>query len=179
MVCFGCFERVFCGACGDFCKSWFASVDSDVATAVRAIVMTVFIVGFVVAMGKGPQLTQLTSKDMVFIVLSGVAGAISWLLYFAALKMADTSKVTPVDRASLLFVLVLSALLLGEQITPKDCNSNSNFAAKTMQNMIQISSRGSIHGIKNYFELRRLESFYVQLFFNKFNLGYCRVNPFQ
>jgi transporter family protein len=52
-------------------------------------------------------------------VLSGVAGAISWLLYFAALKMADASKVAPVDRASLLFVLILSALLLGEKITLK------------------------------------------------------------
>jgi len=94
-------------------------VDSNVATAVRAVIMAVFIVGFVVAMGKGPQLTQLTSRDMVFIVLSGVAGAISWLLYFAALKMADASKVAPVDRASILFVLVLSALLLGEQVTLK------------------------------------------------------------
>jgi transporter family protein len=94
-------------------------VDSNVATAVRAVIMTVFIVGFVIAMGKGPQLTQLTGKDLVFIVLSGVAGGISWLLYFAALKMADASKVAPVDRASLLFVLVLSALLLGEQITLK------------------------------------------------------------
>ena len=72
------------------------SVDSNVATAVRAIVMAVFMVGFVIAIGKGPQLTQLTSKDMIFIVLSGVAGAISWLLYFAALKMADASKVAPV-----------------------------------------------------------------------------------
>jgi transporter family protein len=95
------------------------SVDSNVATAVRAIVMAVFMVGFVIAIGKGPQLTQLTSKDMIFIVLSGVAGAISWLLYFAALKMADASKVAPVDRASLLFVLILSALLLGEKITLK------------------------------------------------------------
>jgi transporter family protein len=94
-------------------------VDSNVATAVRAIVMAVFMVGFVIAIGKGPQLTQLTSKDMIFIVLSGVAGAISWLLYFAALKMADASKVAPVDRASLLFVLILSALLLGEKITLK------------------------------------------------------------
>ncbi len=94
-------------------------VDSNVATAMRAVIMAVFIVGFVVAMGKGPQLTQLTSRDMVFIMLSGVAGAISWLLYFAALKMADASKVAPVDRASILFVLVLSALLLGEQVTLK------------------------------------------------------------
>jgi transporter family protein len=94
-------------------------VDSTVATAVRAIVMAVFLVVFVTAMGKEPQLTQLTSRDMVFIALSGVAGAVSWLLYFAALKLADASKVAPVDRASLLFVLVLSALILGEKITFK------------------------------------------------------------
>jgi len=112
-------DAFFAALVAIFAKVGLQGVDSNVATAVRAIVMTVFVVGFVVAMGKGPQLTQLTSKDMVFIVLSGVAGAISWLLYFAALKMADASKVAPVDRASLLFVLVLSALLLGEKITLK------------------------------------------------------------
>jgi transporter family protein len=112
-------DAFFAALVAIFAKVGLQGVDSNVATAVRAIVMTVFMVGFVIAIGKGPQLTQLTSKDMVFIVLSGVAGAISWLLYFAALKMADASKVAPVDRASLLFVLVLSALLLGEQITLK------------------------------------------------------------
>jgi transporter family protein len=112
-------DAFFAALVAIFAKVGLQGVDSNVATAVRAIVMTVFIAGFVVAIGKGPQLTQLTSKDMVFIVLSGVAGAISWLLYFAALKMADASKVAPVDRASLLFVIMLSALLLGEKITLK------------------------------------------------------------
>ena len=112
-------DAFFAALVAIFAKVGLQGVDSNVATAVRAIVMTVFIVGFVVAMGKGPQLTQLTSKDMAYIVLSGVAGAVSWLLYFAALKMADASKVAPVDRASLLFVLILSALLLGEKITLK------------------------------------------------------------
>jgi transporter family protein len=112
-------DAFFAALVAIFAKVGLQGVDSNVATAVRAIVMTVFIVGFVIAMGKGPQLTQLTSKDMAYIVLSGVAGAISWLLYFAALKMADASKVAPVDRASLLFVLILSALLLGEKITLK------------------------------------------------------------
>ncbi|MGB9778577.1 MAG: EamA family transporter [Candidatus Bathyarchaeales archaeon] len=112
-------DAFFAALVAIFAKIGLQGVDSNVATAVRAIVTAVFIVGFVIAMGKGPQLTQLTSKDMAYIVLSGVAGAISWLLYFAALKMADASKVAPVDRASLLFVLVLSALLLGEKITLK------------------------------------------------------------
>jgi len=102
-----------------FAKIGLQGVDSDVATAVRAIVMMVFIVTFVVSIGKGPQLTQLTGKDAGFIVLSGIAGALSWLFYFAALKLADASKVAPIDKASILFVLVLSALLLGEKITLK------------------------------------------------------------
>ncbi|MGC8999183.1 MAG: EamA family transporter [Candidatus Bathyarchaeia archaeon] len=112
-------DAFFAAMVAIFAKIGLQGVDSNVATAVRAIVMVVFIVGFVVAMGKGPQLTQLTSRDMIYIVLSGVVGAISWLLYFAALKMADASKVAPVDRASLLFVLILSALILGEKITLK------------------------------------------------------------
>ena len=94
-------------------------VDSSLATAVRALVMTLCVVLVVVAIGKGPQLAQLTRRDVGFLALSGVAGAASWLFYFAALKTADASKVAPVDRASVLFVLVLSALFLGEKITVK------------------------------------------------------------
>jgi transporter family protein len=102
-----------------FAKIGLQDVDSTVATAVRAIVMMLFIVIFVISIGKGSQLTQFTSKDMGFIILSGIAGALSWLFYFAALKLADASKVAPVDRVSVLFVMVLSALFLGEKITLK------------------------------------------------------------
>jgi transporter family protein len=102
-----------------FAKIGLQDVDSTVATAVRAIVMMLFIVIFVMCIGKGSQLTRFTSKDMGFIILSGIAGALSWLFYFAALKLADASKVAPVDRASVLFVMVLSALFLGEKITLK------------------------------------------------------------
>ena len=102
-----------------FAKIGLQGVDSNVATAARSIVMMLFIVIFVISIGKGPQLTQFTSKDMGFIVLSGIAGALSWLFYFAALKLTDASKVAPVDRASVLFVMVLAALFLGEKITLK------------------------------------------------------------
>ena len=94
-------------------------VDSTVATAIRAVVMALFIVGYVVVTGKGSELTQSTSTQLGFIVSSGVAGALSWLFYFAALKLADASKVAPVDRASVLMVLILAALFLGEKITLK------------------------------------------------------------
>ncbi|MEM2946984.1 MAG: EamA family transporter [Candidatus Bathyarchaeia archaeon] len=112
-------DAFFAALVAIFAKVGLQAVDSNVATAIRTIVMMVFTLGFVIAIGKGPQLTQLTSKDMLFIALSGVAGAISWLLYFAALKLTEASKVAPIDRASVLFVLVLSALVLGEKITLK------------------------------------------------------------
>ncbi|MDH5783331.1 MAG: EamA family transporter [Candidatus Bathyarchaeota archaeon] len=102
-----------------FAKIGLQGVDSTVGTAARAIIMMLFIVIFVISIGKGPQLTQFTSKDMGFIILSGVAGALSWLFYFAALKLADASKVAPVDRASLLIVMVLAAFFLGEKMTLK------------------------------------------------------------
>ena len=102
-----------------FAKIGLQGVDSTVGTAARAIIMMLFIVIFVISIGKGPQLTQFTSKDMGFIILSGIAGALSWLFYFAALKLADASKVVPVDRASVLIVMVLATLFLGEKITLK------------------------------------------------------------
>ena len=102
-----------------FAKIGLQGVDSTVGTAARAIIMMLFIFIFVISIGKGPQLTQFTSKDMGFIILSGIAGALSWLFYFAALKLADASKVAPVDRASVLIVMVLAALFLGEKVTLK------------------------------------------------------------
>ncbi|UCB60915.1 MAG: EamA family transporter [Candidatus Bathyarchaeota archaeon] len=102
-----------------FAKIGLQSIDSTVAAAARAIIMMIFIVSFVLIIGKSHQLTQLATRDMGFIILSGVAGALSWLLFFAALKIADASRVSLVDRASVLIVIVLSALLLDEKITLK------------------------------------------------------------
>jgi len=112
-------SALFAALVAIFAKVGLQGVDSTVGTAARAIIMTLFIVIFVISIGKGPQLTQFTSKDMGFIILSGIAGALSWLFYFAALKSADASKVAPVDRASVLIVMVLAALFLGEKITLK------------------------------------------------------------
>ncbi len=102
-----------------FAKIGLQGVDSTVGTAARAIVMTIFIVLLLFSTGKAHQLTQFTGKDMGFIILSGIAGAFSWLFYFAALKLAEASKVSVVDRASILIVIILSALFLGEKITLK------------------------------------------------------------
>lgn len=102
-----------------FAKVGLAGVDSNLATAIRSIVMAVFIVGLVAYLGKFNQISQITSKGMLFIVLSGVAGALSWLCYFAALTLTDASKVAPIDRSSVLMVIILAAVFLGEKVTLK------------------------------------------------------------
>ncbi|MFB0569010.1 MAG: EamA family transporter [Nitrososphaeria archaeon] len=102
-----------------FGKLGLKGVDSTVATGMRALVMAAFMVSVVAVMGKMGEMTRFTGGDMGLIVLSGVSGALSWVFYFAALKIADASKVAPLDRSSVLMVILLSAIILGEKITPK------------------------------------------------------------
>ncbi|WP_434731439.1 EamA family transporter [Thermogladius sp. KZ2Tp1] len=100
-------------------KVGLSGVDSVTATAVRSVVMMLFTVGFMLVV-QGPGLLRtLTSRDVLFIVLSGVAGALSWLLYFMALQKGPTTPVVVVDKSSLLFVVVMSVILLKESLTVK------------------------------------------------------------
>ncbi|MCI4461899.1 MAG: EamA family transporter [Thermogladius sp.] len=100
-------------------KIGLSGVDSITATAVRSIVMMFFTVGFMLVV-KGPGLLQtLTSRDILYIVLSGVAGALSWILYFLALQKGPTTPVVVVDKSSLLFIVFMSILFLGEPLSVK------------------------------------------------------------
>lgn len=102
-----------------FGKVGLQQLDANTATAVRAFIMALFLVGVVVAQGKlglvGAILTQ--HKAMLFIVLSGVAGAMSWLFYFMALKNGSVAQVAPIDKLSVVFAVILAVILLGEKIS--------------------------------------------------------------
>ncbi len=104
-----------------FGKIGLEGIDSNTATAIRGIIMALVLVGVVVAEGKITQIgTVLKNFDaMKFIFLSALAGALSWLFYFLALKMGKASQVAPIDRLSVVFVLILSTLFLGESASPK------------------------------------------------------------
>ncbi len=102
-----------------FGKIGLKTVDSTVAAGVRALIMAATMIGIIMLLGRTSQLTQLTQRDMFFIILSGVSGALSWVFYFAALKLADASKVATIDRTSILFIIVLSYLILGEELSLK------------------------------------------------------------
>jgi transporter family protein len=112
-------SAIFAALVTIFGKMGLKTVDSTVATGVRAIIMAVTMVGIILLLGKSSQITQLTSRDMLFIILSGVSGALSWVFYFAALKLADASKVATIDRSSILFIIILSYLILGEELSLK------------------------------------------------------------
>jgi transporter family protein len=92
------------------------NVDSTLATTIRSVIMALFllIVSVLLKRWKDFSFSSFSSKDWLLIVLAGVAGAVSWLFYFAALKLGLASKVAAVDRLSLVFVVIFSALFLGE-----------------------------------------------------------------
>lgn len=102
-----------------FGKMGLKGVDATLATALRSIIMALFMVSAAVALGKfkGFTMQSLDGKGWLFIVLAGVAGALSWLFYFWAIKLGNVSAVAAIDRLSIVFVVILAALLLGEVFT--------------------------------------------------------------
>jgi bacterial/archaeal transporter family protein len=104
---------------GIFGKIGLKGIDSNTATAVRAVIMAIFLFLVVVIQGKLPELPAILSnkKAFTFICLSGIAGASSWLFYFSALKLGKVSQVAPVDKLSVVFAILLAVLFLGEKIS--------------------------------------------------------------
>ncbi|MEQ9886862.1 EamA family transporter [Pectobacterium zantedeschiae] len=102
-----------------FGKIGLQNLDANTATAIRAVIMALFLVGVVVAQGKLGLVGEIIAnkKALLFIVLSGVAGALSWLFYFVALKTGNVAQVAPIDKLSVVFAVVLAVILLGEKIS--------------------------------------------------------------
>jgi Predicted membrane protein len=94
-------------------------LDANTATAIRAIVMAIFLVGVVVVQGKLNLVSTFLNdkKALLIIALSGIAGALSWLFYFMAIKEGKVSQVAPIDKLSVVFAVVFAAILFGEKIS--------------------------------------------------------------
>ncbi|QYO62334.1 EamA family transporter [Leptolyngbya sp. 7M] len=102
-----------------FAKVGVENVNSNLATAIRTVVILIIAWGIVGVSGQWRGLLTLSEKTMLFLVLSGIATGLSWLCYFKALQMAPASWVAPVDKLGLALVLILSFLFLGEAMTLK------------------------------------------------------------
>ena len=104
----------FAGITAILAKCGIRKTDSDVATALRTVVVLAFSWLMVLITGTGAGITQISGKTLLFLVLSGVATGASWLCYFRALQIGDVNKVTPIDKSSTVITMVLAAVFLGE-----------------------------------------------------------------
>lgn len=102
-----------------FGKIGLKNIDSTLATTVRSVVMALFLVSVALTMGKVKEIGTLNTKALIFIALSGIAGALSWLFYFYAIKTGPVSGVIAIDKLSVVLAILLAALFLGEGLTWK------------------------------------------------------------
>ena len=102
-----------------FGKVGIKDVDATLATAVRAVIMAALLVTAAVVLGKTGGIGSISRRSFLFIVLSGAAGAASWLFYFIALREGPATGVAALDRLSVVFVFILAVLFLGDAFTTK------------------------------------------------------------
>lgn len=98
-------------------KIGIAHLDSVLATTVRGVIMAAFLVLAALFLGKAPQLASIDSRALFYIVLSAIAGGLSWLFYFYALKNGPVGGVVALDRLSLALAVILAAIFLGEKLS--------------------------------------------------------------
>jgi len=110
-------SAIFAGLTAILIKIGVKNVDSNLATALRTVVVLVFIWSFVFIIGSYDTISNISSKTFIFLMFSGLATGASWLCYIKAIQIGNVSKVTPVDKSSTVLTIILAFLLLGESMT--------------------------------------------------------------
>ncbi|GHV78891.1 membrane protein [Spirochaetia bacterium] len=100
-------------------KIGMANINSNLATAIRTVVILVLSWGIVFFTGKHQEITTLSHKNLLFLVLSGIATGLSWLCYFRALQIGEAVKVIPIDKFSAVLGMTLAVIVLKEALTVK------------------------------------------------------------
>lgn len=111
-------SALFAGLTAILAKCGIKNTDSNVATALRTIVVLIFSWIMVFVVGAQSGIGNISTKAIVFLVLSGLATGASWLCYFKALQIGDVNKVTPIDKSSTILTMLLAFIFLREEITP-------------------------------------------------------------
>ena len=107
----------FAALTGIFAKIGMEGINSNLATAIRTVVVLVMAWGIVFLTGKQAGIADITAKGWTYLVLSGAATGLSWLCYFYALQLGEASKVIPIDKFSVVISMVLAFVVLGERVT--------------------------------------------------------------
>lgn len=113
---YACVSAVSAALTAILAKIGIEGVPSTLATAIRTIIVLVFVWAMVFTTGEQRALSSISRRSLLFLCCSGLAAGISWLAYFRALQLGPASRVAPIDKLSLPLTIVLAALILGESI---------------------------------------------------------------
>lgn len=116
---FALLSAVFAALTSILAKIGIDGVNSNLATAIRTVVVVIMAWGMVFLTNAQGGLTEIGKKSWLFLILSGLATGASWLCYYRALQLGETSKVVPIDKLSVVITLVLAFVFLHEQFTAK------------------------------------------------------------
>ena len=112
-------SAVFAALTSILAKIGISDINSNLATAIRTIVVLIMAWGIVFMTGAQSGIQDITAKSWIFLVLSGIATGLSWLFYYKALQLGDASKVVPIDKLSVVITLILAFIFLHEEFTAK------------------------------------------------------------
>ena len=112
-------SALFAALTAIFAKVGIQGVNSDLATAIRTIVILILAWSIAYSRGAVVNLHHLTRQNILFLILSGIATGLSWIFYFRALQLGKVSQVAPVDKLSVAIAILLSVVFLGEVLTAK------------------------------------------------------------
>lgn len=110
-------SAVFAALTAILAKIGIKNVDSNLATAVRTVVILFFAWGIVFWQGTASKLPNISQFSLIFLVLSGITTGVSWLFYFRALQLGKASQVAPIDKLSLIITIILAAVILKEKVS--------------------------------------------------------------
>jgi len=112
-------SALFAALTAIFAKIGVTNVNSNLATAIRTIIILLVAWGIVLARGETKGITGLSKQNLFFLVISGIATGLSWIFYFKALQAGKVSQVAPVDKLSVALTIILSVIFLHEILTFK------------------------------------------------------------
>ena len=107
----------FAGLTAVLAKVGVEHIDSNLATAIRTVVILIFAWAVALVTTRNTPFSSVSSRNWIFLILSGIATALSWLCYFRALQLGEASQVAPVDKLSVVVAIVLAAIFLHEKMT--------------------------------------------------------------
>ncbi|MDY6011559.1 EamA family transporter [Clostridium sp.] len=125
-------SALFAAITSIFAKIGISGISSNLATAIRTIVVLILAWAIVFITGSHREIKNISSRSMLFLILSGLATGLSWLFYYKAIQMGNVTSVVAIDKLSIIITIVLAFFILNEQITFKSVIGGILIASGTL-----------------------------------------------